>query len=102
MKQQALKFELSDFEQYDAAHPAIWKAFEEFTFKAIDKGFKNYGAKSIIELIRWHTGINAEFPNGFKISNNHAPDYARKFMILHPNFNGYFRIKKLRKNADNR
>jgi len=104
MEQAEIKFEeeKSAFEIYDEQHPQIWKAFERFTFEAMKRGFKNYGAKSIIELIRWHTGVNAEFPEGFKISNNHAPDYARKFMRVHPEHDGYFRIKKLRKHRDKR
>jgi len=85
--------ELSEFEIYDQDHPQVWEAFERFTFKAIKKGFKNYGARSIFELIRWHTGVNADFPEGFKVNNTFTPDYARKFMKVHPEYDGYFRIR---------
>jgi len=81
------------FELYDQDHPQVWKAFERFTHDAIRKGFKNYGARSIFEAIRWHTGVNAEFPDGFKVNNTFTPDYARKFMKQYPEHEGYFRIR---------
>lgn len=86
--------ELTDFELYDEQHPQVWRSFEKFTFDALRRGFKNYGARSIFELIRWHTGVNAEFPEGFKVNNTFTPHYARKFMREHPEHDGYFRIRE--------
>ena len=83
-----------DFQAYDKANPAIWKHFVQFTIEAKAKGFKNYSAKGIIELIRWHTAVDSG--EKFKISNNYTPDYARKMMRLYPEFKGFFRLKKLR------
>ena len=96
MKQGELNFEnteLTDFERYDQDHPQVWRSFENFTMDAIRKGFGNYGARSIFELIRWHTGVNAEFPDGYKVNNTFTPHYARKFMQQHPEHDGYFRIR---------
>jgi len=80
------------FEQYDNDNPQIWQAFAHYTHKTIDKGFHNYGAKGIIELIRWHTGVKAE-GDTFKVNNNFAPDYARKFMKAFPQHEGFFRLR---------
>lgn len=89
--------EVAEFEAYDAAHPQIWRAFEALTLQAINRGFKHYGSQGIIEIIRWKTGINAEFPDGFKINNNFGAHYSRKFMRVHPQHDGFFRIRTLRK-----
>ena len=81
-----------NFEQYDNDNPQIWQAFVHYTIETVGKGFQYYGAKGIIELIRWHTPTTA---NGdkFKINNNFAPDYARKFMATFPQHEGFFRLR---------
>ena len=85
----------TDFKKYDKENPAIWEAFVNLTKKTKSRGFDNYGAKGIFELIRWHTGAMGN--DGFKINNNFAPDYARKMMVNYPEFNGFFRVRNLQK-----
>lgn len=78
------------FEQYHAENPAIYiyEAFEKYTFIAISKGFKHFGAKAVFEWIRFQTGI---FGTGdFKVNNSFTPDYARLFEKNHPQHSGIF------------
>jgi hypothetical protein len=83
-----------DFERYDRSNPHIWKAFVKYAKQAKDKGFKNYSANGIFEIIRWHT--NLEGNDNYKVSNNYRPDYARKMMREFPEFEGFFRVKQLK------
>ena len=69
---------MKTFEQYHNDNPQIYKAFKHYALIAKQKGFKNYSAKSLFEIIRWHTPIKSG--EVFKIDNNYAPDYARKMM----------------------
>ena len=69
---------MKTFEKYHKENPNIYKAFVRYALQAKQKGFKNYSAKSLFEIIRWHTPIKAD--GVFKINNNYAPDYARKMM----------------------
>ena len=85
---------MQNFEQYDNDHPQIWQAFVHFSVKTKAKGFKKYGAFGIINLIRWHTGIDGG--EDFKVNNNYAPDYARKMEAKHPEFKGFFRLRVLK------
>jgi len=85
----------TDFKKYDKENPAIWKAFIELSKQTRLKGFETYGAKGILELIRWHTGAIGN--DGFKVNNNFAPDYARKMMFEFPDFNGFFKLRNLQK-----
>lgn len=78
---------------YHEANPEVWELFEFYTLKAIQSGFKHYGAKSIMERIRWHTNVETT-GDTFKISNNHTAYYARYFEKKHPCFKGFFRIKE--------
>jgi hypothetical protein len=88
------ELEFDAFIKYDQDFPQIWRSFKNYTFRTIDKGFENYSARAIFHIIRWQTGINAEFPKGFKVNNNYSPYYARKFMRMFPKYEGFFRNRK--------
>lgn len=84
-----------DFDKYDAENPEIWVYFRKFAFRAKnEKGFKNYSANGIFELIRWHTSGTGN--DGFKVNNNYRPDYARKMMDMYPDFEGFFRLRVIK------
>ena len=85
---------MKTFEQYHNENPNIYKAFVRYALQAKQKGFKNYSAKSLFEIIRWHTPIKAD--GVFKINNNYAPDYARKMMKDFKSFKGFFRVRELK------
>ena len=88
------------FEQYDKENPQIYREFKRITLQLIDHGREYYGAKSIIEIIRFNTIIGAQGYNSgteFKINNNYAPDYARKFMNEFPIYRDFFRTRQLKK-----
>lgn len=77
----------ADFEQYHAANPHIYAAFVQFTLYIIGKR-ERFGAKAIMERVRWHTLESGD--DGFKINNNYTALYARKFMREHPEHAGFF------------
>jgi hypothetical protein len=85
-----------NFEKYDKDNPQIWKAFQKFAWEAKSKGFKNYSAKGIFEIIRWHTGVASNGNDVFKLNNNYHADYARKMMAEFPVFDGFFRLRELK------
>ena len=83
-----------DFNKYDQDNPEIWILFKKYSLEAMLKGFKNYSANGIFEVIRWHTGANGN--DNFKVNNNYRPDYARKMMTENEAFRGFFRIREIR------
>ncbi len=83
-----------NFEQYDKENPHIWALFIHYSSEAKKKGFKRYGAKSVFEVIRWHTPPNKGIP--FKINNNFTADYARKMEKEFPDFEGFFEKRTLK------
>ena len=85
---------MKTFEQYHNDNPQIYKAFKHYALIAKQKGFKNYSAKSLFEIIRWHTPIKSG--EVFKIDNNYAPDYARKMMADYESFKDFFRVRELK------
>jgi hypothetical protein len=83
-----------NFNKYDQENPQIWQLFKKYTFEAKEKGFKNYSAKGIFEIIRWHTAANGN--DSFKVNNNYTADYARKMMKYNPVLNGFFRLREMK------
>ncbi|RDY58474.1 hypothetical protein [Flagellimonas nanhaiensis] len=85
----------SKFYSFHSKYPNVYKMFKKLTFKAIKRGFKNYGAKGVMELVRWHTaGPTKE--DGFKINNNYTSYYVRLFEKEHPEHIGFFRKRKIK------
>ncbi len=82
-----------DFNKYDSENPEIWNAFVLIARKAKARGFKHYSAYGVCQIIRWETAVHGN--DGFKMSNNYQPDYARKMMKEYPEFDGFFRLREL-------
>ncbi len=89
--QLTLDLKAEKFCAYHQENPQVYEEFKKFTYKTIKKGFKNYSAKGIFELIRWHSGVSANGEDGFKVNNNYTSFYARLFEKQHPDQKDYFR-----------
>lgn len=83
-------------EQFHNKNPYVWRLFCRFTFEAIKRGFKAYSARPIFERIRWEVDTaDDKGRSTFKINNNHLPYYTRWFMMKYPEFDGFFRTRRL-------
>jgi len=83
------------FEQFDRANPKVWEYFCRFALQAANRKRKKIGARLIFERIRWEIFIVTN-DEEFKINNNHAPYYARKFQAEFPEHAELFEIRKIR------
>jgi hypothetical protein len=75
--------------RFHAANPHVYDLLEKLAFQAIAAGHKTYGVKALFEIVRWHSTVRTT-GNDFKLSNNHAPYYARLFHQQHPRHDGFF------------
>ena len=76
-------------------NPHVWELFERFTLEAINSGRKHSSAWLIVNRIRWETEIVTR-GSDFKISNDFIAYYARYFMALYPQHEGFFQTKQLK------
>lgn len=83
------------FQAFHAKYPQVYDLFRKLTLEAIRKGFKNYGAKGIVELIRWQTKGTVK-EDGYKVNNNYTSLYARMFETEFPQHEGFFRKRTLK------
>jgi len=90
-----------EFDAYDAANPQIWRAFERAALRAWGQRvlraeakatFPRYGAKRIMESLRYDTTIRAE-GDSFKLNNTWTAFYARKFLARHSECAGLFQTR---------
>lgn len=84
------------FRKYHETNPNIYILFNRFARELIAKGHKRGSAKQIIERIRWFTMTETK-GDTFKINNNYAPDYARLWMRLNPEYQGFFNLRDRKK-----
>jgi len=83
---------LKQYLTHRSEHPEIWALFVQFTFEMIGRGMKHYSTSGVFERIRWETATPDAGPNGFKLSNNMKPFYAREFATVFPDHAGFFRL----------
>lgn len=69
------------FERFDAAHPQIWKLFEEVALRAVRER-RSRSSLDVLHRLRWDHDI--------VISNQWCAFYARKFLRAHPEYAGLF------------
>ena len=75
-------------------HPEVWDLFVTFTNEMIRRGFKNYSVNAIFERIRWEKDAGGDGVESFKLNNNYRALYARRFMKMYPEHNGFFRTRE--------
>ena len=81
-------------QKFSDKHPLVWDLFEKFAFDRINKGFKHYSNYAVFEQIRWHTDqADVDGKSEFKLNNNFPPFYARRFMKMYPEHEGFFRVR---------
>jgi len=80
--------------EFNSEHPIVWELFCKFTFQRIYKGFENYSARGIFHRIRWETEQAVTADDDFKLNDHLSPFYARRFMKMYPEHDGFFRTRR--------
>lgn len=80
------------FNEFHKKNPQVYEMFRRFTYQAIDAGRKDFGAKCVVERIRWSSMVETT-GDTFKINNNFTSFYARMFMDSHPEHYGLFQTR---------
>ena len=85
------------FNQYHTDNPQVYELFKRFTFMAIKRGHNRLSAWMIANRIRWETSIETFSVDEYKISNDYIALYARMFMRDHPEYDGFFKTKEMKR-----
>lgn len=71
----------------------VVEAFEAEALKLIDRGWKKYSARTIVEVLVHHSAVR-EVDGEFKIGNDNAPYLARIFVVMHPEYVDFWEYRK--------
>ena len=84
------------FAAYHKVNPQIFELFEKYTFELKKAGVDHFGAKAIMELIRFHVVTTTLDPKGFKINNNFTSRYVRLLVAKWSQLDGFFETRGLK------
>lgn len=81
-------------QSFHRSHPEVWDLFVLYSRQMIDKGYRQYSAQSVFERIRWEKDAGGDGVDTFKLNNNYVAFYARRFMTMYPQHEGFFRTRE--------
>ncbi len=85
---------LEAFLKFHAENPDVWDLWKRYTFQLIASGNSKGGAGNVSERIRWHSLIRTR-GESVKLNNNYRAYYARMFDAKYPEYDGFFRVRKM-------
>lgn len=87
------------FVEFHKKNPKVLKLLVKFAREVKNVGYTTYSINALFERIRWHVDIETKDKSGFKLSNNYRSRYARLLEMKYPEFEAFFRKKKLSSNS---
>jgi hypothetical protein len=83
---------VESFEKFHAENPHVYGLFKAFCEDARKAGRGRYGAKAVLERIRWHVEVEAR-GDAFKVNNNFTSCYSRLLIAEDPSFSSFFSLR---------
>lgn len=79
---------------FHVEHPDVWRLFCQFALEKAELGYEHFGARAVLERIRWETSAGGTSPD-LKFNDHFVPFYARRFNRMHPELGGgeFFRVR---------
>lgn len=84
---------LDAFDRFHAANPHVFELFKQFARQKRGQGCERFGAKAVMERIRWELDVGTT-DEQFKINNNYASCYARLLIQEDPTFAAFFQLRR--------
>lgn len=81
--------------RYDVENPGVWQEFERLALDLIGRGIQHYGAKAVMEVVRYHRTVRSNDPH-FRVNNTFTSYYARKFIRRYPQYRDFFDMRHSR------
>ena len=83
------------FIAYHHKNPHVYAAFRTIALRLYERGVRHYGAKAIMEIVRYETIIRAQ-TEPLKTNNNYTSRYARLLATNDSRFADFFEFRTLR------
>ena len=79
--------------EFDRLNPQVYRELRRLSFVLLERGHKRFGAKMLIEQMRWLWHERTTDVSGFKLNNTYASFYARLLMEREPQLRGVFELR---------
>ncbi|WP_316201030.1 MULTISPECIES: hypothetical protein [unclassified Bradyrhizobium] len=86
------------FWAFHESNPKVYQLFDRFTKQVISRGHTRFSSDAILHRIRWETNVETH-GDKFKINDHYSAYYARMWMDLNPDHDGFFATRELREAA---
>lgn len=83
------------FNRFHMENPHVFQLFVKYALEAKRRGYDRFGAKAIIERMRWHLNIETT-GDYFLLNNDFTAHYSRKAMDEIPELKGFFHLREKR------
>jgi len=87
---------LKNWVKFNRTNPRVYGLFLQFAREAKASGRKYFSHWMIAQRIRWYSTIETT-GSDYKLSNDFIALYARYLVYLRPEFEGFFKLKKMKK-----
>lgn len=85
------------FTRFLELHPEVYAEFCKIATDLLNRGKEHYGAKAIMEVIRFHRAMSGQDEKEpFKINNNFSSRLSRKLIGEDERFKNFFELRELR------
>jgi hypothetical protein len=78
------------------AHPFVYDEFEHFAFVALARGLKRFSSGATMAKAHWENDSPTD-PDQFPLRRDCISLYARLFMHLHKEHDGFFYVRKMKR-----
>lgn len=82
-------------------NPHVFELFERYTLIATARGAKRLSAWLVVNRLRWELEFETKgtdiYDSQFKISNDYIAYLARDFIEKHPEHEGLFKLKEMKR-----
>lgn len=79
---------------FDADQPGVYALYAELAEKVRAAGFTRYSSDALLHRIRWHHQVERG-DRDFKCNDHWTAYLARRLMREHPDFAGFFELRRL-------
>lgn len=81
------------FWAYHSENPHVYELFKRYAHDLRRAGRNHYGAKAVMERIRWHYSVET-LGDDFKLNNNYTSCYARLLIMQDSRFASFFQTRR--------
>ena len=74
------------------ANQHVYAAFEREALRVVQRGYRHYSARTLIEVLRHHSALQ-EVGGPWKLNDHATPYWARLFALVHPEHEGLFAFR---------